>query len=114
MTRLSIEAAIQRAVVAFIADSFPDVKVIAPMNENSRHSLPMGVDVGCPDLILLRRKDGQLFVYFLELKTKKGRLRDTQKDWAADYEKRFACANTYHAVAYGFSAAKQQLLDWFL
>lgn len=108
-----VEDSIQRHLVAWIRSEYPEIKVIATLNEDSRTRVDMGCDIGIPDLILMRRVGGVLLVFFLELKTKTGRLSDSQKDWAADYAARFACeSNTNYDVAYGFSAAKEKVKSW--
>lgn len=105
------EASIQRNLVKWIKETYPNVKVIAAQNENSRHATEQGTDVGLPDLILMWRVDDILEVFFLELKTKKGRLQPSQKEWAADYAKRFISENTHYDVAYGFSEAKKKIAE---
>jgi hypothetical protein len=104
---MGVEATIQRALVRWIRENYPHVKIIAAQNENSRHHIEQGMDIGLPDLMLLWRENDVLQMFFLELKTKKGRLSASQKDWAADYALRFAASNTQYAVAYGFAAARE-------
>lgn len=107
-----VEASIQRHLVAWIRSEYPSIKVVATLNENSRTQIEMGCDVGITDLILLDRHDGVLFVFFLELKTKKGKLSQSQKDWQEDYINRYESANATYDVAYGFSQAKEKIKDW--
>lgn len=101
-----VEATIQRALVQWIKLQYPFVKVIAAQNENSRYHIEQGMDKGLPDLMLMWRVDGVLQVLFLELKTKNGRLQQSQKDWATNYTEHYAASNTQYAVAYGFVEAQ--------
>lgn len=104
-----VEDSIQRNLVAWIKKEYPHVKVIGTLNEDSRTKVAMGVDVGLPDLMIMWSDDDVLQVYFLELKTKDGRLKKSQKDWAKDYHERFASSNTHYGVAYGFREAIKQI-----
>lgn len=107
-----VEDSIQRHLVAWMKEEYPNVKVIATLNEDSRTRVDMGCDIGITDLILMRRDGEMLAVFFLELKTKTGRLSESQKDWAADYADAFASVNTHYDVAYGFSDAKEKVKSW--
>ena len=111
-SRSNIEAAIQRAGVDWVKKTHADVKIIATLNENSRHHIGMGCDVGITDLMLMKRVGGVLYVFFLELKKKKGVLSKSQKDWRIDYECRFAGNNTRYDVAYGFDEMKEKINLW--
>jgi len=104
-----VEAAIQRALVKWIP---AEVHVIATLNEDSRHKLTMGVDVGCPDLLLFYRGRSVLHVFFLELKTKTGSMRYTQKEWAEGYLANLQSINTSYATAYGLEEAQGYVEAW--
>lgn len=108
------EAAIQRAIVRWIKDEYPNhwIKVCAPQNENSRMHADMGMDKGCPDLILSTTYDDVYHVFYLELKASNGRLLDSQKKWAEEFEKHYAASNTSYDVAYGFKEAKIMIDRW--
>lgn len=108
MTRKSTEAAIQRALVAWLGDHYKYVMVQATLNENSRTHMGMGCTVGIPDLLLFWRCNGTLNVLFLELKTKTGRLSQSQTGWkSAWYDCFIVAPNSHYAVAHGFGAAKK-------
>ncbi len=88
------------------------VKIAASQNENSRHAVDLGMDVGEPDLRLSLTKDDIYYIFFLELKTKTGKLQESQKDWFADYEENFKASNTHYAVAYGYTQAQELIINW--
>jgi hypothetical protein len=111
---MRIEASIQRHLVAWIKETYPQAKCIATLNENNRHCMDMGCDEGITDLLIMeRRTDGLLWMLFLELKKKKGKLSESEIKWAKDYHINFASKNTVYAVAYGFSAAKEIIEQFF-
>lgn len=88
------------------------IKIMAPQNEHSRHHVGLGMDVGTPDLHFSIRVDGTLYMFFLELKTKTGKLTKSQRDWARDYHENFASSNTHYAVAYGLKQACEEFMCW--
>lgn len=100
-----IEASIQRHLVKWLEEEFPHVRIVATLNENNRHCMDMGCQEGITDLLLFWEPngDGIEHIFYLELKTKTGKLSDPQIEWA---EKRPIRSNTHYAVAYGFSQAK--------
>lgn len=110
-----IEAAIQRAVVDWFYKTYPDLNLQATLNENSRHSVEMGLMVGITDLLIFARKDGILHVFFLELKTQSRNsvLRPSQEKWHKDiYLPKLQSSNTHYAVAKGLSEAKKEIVEW--
>jgi len=88
------------------------VKIAASQNENSRHAVDMGMDVGEPDLRLYARVNNILYMFYLELKKLKGTMRDSQIDWAKDYNENYKSDNTHYNVAYGFNDAKEKITKW--
>jgi len=102
-----VERAIQRAVFAWLTKEYPNVMVHATMNEANYKDMAMGNCEGIPDLILWWTKDFELHTFFLELKTRKGKLSPSQKRWATEMKP--VARNTYYSVAYGLSDAKTQL-----
>lgn len=78
------------------------IKVCAPLNENSRHMLDMGVDVGCTDLALGMRVGRVYHMLYLELKTKDGDLHESQIDWNKEFDEHYASDNCVRDVAYGY------------
>lgn len=86
------------------------------MNENSHKHIDMGVDVGCPDLIIGIPYKGIFHLLFLELKTKKGKLRDTQKAWNERFDNNLIpkCSNISRAVAYGYDDAIKHIENFLL
>jgi hypothetical protein len=110
-----IESAIQRAVVDWFYKTYPDYNLQATLNENSRHSVEMGLMVGITDLLIFARKDAILHVFFLELKTQSRNsiLRPSQEKWHKDiYLPKLQASNTHYAVAKGLSEAKKEIAEW--
>ena len=110
-----IEASIQRAVVDWFYKTYPDYNLQATLNENSRHSVEMGLMVGITDLLIFARKDAILHVFFLELKTQSRNsiLRPSQEKWHKDiYLPKLQASNTHYAVAKGLSEAKKEIAEW--
>lgn len=103
---MDIEAAIQRALVYWVKEHYPQVKIAASQNENSRHAINMGMDIGEPDLRLLFRREEVTFLYYLELKSRKGKLKPSQVKWNRDFDDHYASPNCKRDVAYGFEDAK--------
>lgn len=106
------ETAIQRHLVRWLRERYPHVGVVATLNENNRHCMDMGCEVGITDLILRwgKDEDNVEHIFYLELKVKKGKLNPDQIEWANNWRRR---SNTYYAVAYGFSDAKRICEDMF-
>ena len=110
-----IEASIQRAVVDWFYKTYPDYNLQATLNENSRHSVEMGLMVGITDLLIFARKDAILHVFFLELKTQSRNsiLRPSQEKWHKDiYLPKLQASNTHYAVSKGLSEAKKEITNW--
>lgn len=110
----SVESAIQRNLVKEIRRDYPHLKIIAAQNENSRHMASMGMDVGLPDLMLMERHGDVLRILFLELKTKKGKLQKSQKEWKKGYDLMYAASNTAYGVAYGIQQAREIISSFVL
>lgn len=72
----------------------------------------MGMDIGEPDFRLYARRNSILYILFLELKKKDGKLSQSQKTWNEDFDINFAASNTTRCVAYGFDEAKNIIVDW--
>lgn len=104
-----VEAAIQRALVAWIRENYPSVEILATLNENSRHQIDMGCDVGITDLLIFKPVQNVKHIFYLELKTQTGKLHASQKKWAARYT---PYENTHYGVAYGFADAREQIKEW--
>lgn len=108
----NIEAAIQRALVIWIKETYPKVRVHATLNELARQHITMGCDVGIPDLLLFERRGKIMHAMFLELKKTKGKLSESQIDWHEHYCSDLKSSNTNYAVVYGFLAAQEAITNW--
>lgn len=89
-----------------------EINICAPQNENSRHAKDLGMDVGRPDLEFGAKVNDIYHVFFLELKTIKGRLHASQITWNNRFDVWFACANVKRDVAYGLIEAKEKFMNW--
>lgn len=110
-----IEAAIQREIVDWFGKAYPEFMLMGTLNENSRHSVEMGVIVGITDLLIFARKKDILHLFFHELKTKnkKSQLRDTQVKWYKEtYLANLQASNTHYAFSKGLSEAKKEITNW--
>lgn len=96
------EHAIQAAVIRWVKEELPSVIICATQNELSYKDIAQIGHIGISDLILFH---ADRRVLFLELKQKKGKLSQVQKDFLS------LC---YHPcdVAYGFSEAKRIIGEW--
>ena len=54
------------------------------VTKTSQHARPQGMTAGIPDLYAMHPRHGGIWI---EVKTPKGRLRDSQKAWHADAER---------------------------
>ena len=88
------------------------VKIASNNNEHARHAVSMGVDVGSPDLLLYTRKYDVTYFLFLELKKKKGKLSESQKEWNEIFDKSYKSKNCIRDVAYGFEQARNIISTW--
>lgn len=109
-----MEAAIQRELIRHLKTiSSPfELGISAAQNENSRHSVDMGMDVGQPDLQLYTTIDDLQYTFWLELKRSKGSLRDSQIKWNERFDAHFKARNNRRDVAYGFNEAKDKCAAW--
>lgn len=72
----------------------------------------MGVDVGCPDLILsVVRDDGITALLYLELKTRNGKLGKSQIEWNKRFDA-YPSTNAMRAVAYEYDEAIKIIQEW--
>ena len=95
------------------ATAYPfEVKLAASQNENSRHAVDLGMDVGEPDLRFYCRPGDILHMFYLELKKKKGKLSESQIEWNVDFDANYAGVNATRAVAYGFLEAREKIISW--
>lgn len=107
-----VEKAIQRSLCGkkgFIRTNYPHVVIVPTGGEEHRFHMEEGYETGIADIILLYEKNYVLNVFFLEIKTKKGNLRNSQIEWKNDrYDKVFpTCTNKHYAIGYGLSDCKK-------
>ena len=110
-----IESAIQRELVKWLANDYPDIEVIFRKNEGKKSKQSaildklMGLKAGVPDLQLIVDITALSYFLELELKTLKGRLNDNQKEWHANFK---PTRNRQSAVAYGLLQAQDIVRNW--
>lgn len=97
---------------AIPSNSSLQIKAAASQNENSRHATHLGTDIGEPDLRISATVRGTYYILYLELKKKKGTLRDSQIEWGERFDAHFACHNAERYVAYGYEDAKNAIDSW--
>lgn len=107
-----VEAAIQKELVVWMKENYPDIGICAAQNENSYKAKSQGMDVGTPDLHLRLRHNNTLYIFYHELKTKKGRPQPSQIRWAERYMRDFMASNTYFCVSYGIENAREIISLW--
>ena len=84
--------------------------ITATANEKNYKETRQIGSLGITDLLLFHPKGD---VLFLELKKIKGTLLQSQKDWNANFDARFAPTKNYtRAVAYGYNEALKIISDW--
>lgn len=95
------EESIQKHLIVWFEWAYPNDRIFHIPNGGSRHKLEainlkrLGVRPGVPDLFV-PTANLPYHGLFLELKSKKGRLQPSQKDWLAYLEKQhYLCAAVY-------------------
>jgi len=113
--RKNVEAAIQKALIVWVRETYPEIRVSMSANENNHYHLDMGIDVGEPDLWLYKMGADNICHFLrLELKTTIGKLNPNQEEWNMWFDIEFGnCANHKRAVAYGFPQARELINNWF-
>lgn len=106
------ELAIQKELIRWLKREHPDLDYASNNNEDARHHVDKGVDVGSTDLIFYKRNQDILYILFLELKTTTGKLSPDQKKWKEKYDNKLLSKNTNYDVAYGFLKAKEIIDNW--
>lgn len=113
--RKNIEDAIQKQLVLWLQKEYPQIEFYFNKNEGLKNIIEavndkkMGLKAGYPDLVLFTPKKGVTYILHLELKKKKGKLNDAQRDW---HSKFISTANRKAAIAYGYTEAQTAILNW--
>ena len=111
-----VEAAVQRALVDWMAKKYPQLVTQATLNENSRHNIDMGICVGITDLIIYLKKGDICHIFFHELKTKNkaSKRSEPQVRWYNEtYVPKLKACNTHYATSKGFAEAKLAVDNFF-
>lgn len=109
-----VERAIQNALLHWLKTDHPEVMATATDNENNYKDTSAIGCKGITDLLLFRKRNNLLDIFFLELKTKQkgSRLNDNQIAWNIDFDENYAAENAHRDVAIGFADAKEKILNW--
>jgi len=99
---MNIEDAIQKELIRWIRETYPEAKVIATRNEENRRR-PHEIENGMPDLLIRWKRDNIRHFLYFEVKTKKGRLSPDQKEWAALPR----LSNEHYGIGYGLIQCKE-------
>lgn len=106
-----IEDGIQSEVIRWVKDNYPHIRIFAVRNENNRWRTEE-CDLGHPDLQLERTDIDHIErIMKLELKRKKGKLKDSQIEWNATFDSTYR-KNCHRYVAYGYDEALDLIKTW--
>lgn len=111
MMRSRIEDAIQSEVIRKVKELYPHIRIFAIRNETNRYRTEE-CDIGHPDLQLEATAPDHIeYILKLEIKIIKGKLRDTQKKWNANFDSTYR-KNCQRFIAYGTNEALAVIADW--
>lgn len=109
------ESLIQRELILWLKQTYPEVEYIFRKNEGMKSQQTatldkkMGLRAGVPDLQLLLNKNDKTYILELEIKIIKGILSTNQKKWHAEFVE---TSNRIAKVGYGFIECKQLITNW--
>ena len=109
------ESSIQRELILWLKQTYPEVEYIFRKNEGMKSQQTatldkkMGLRAGVPDLQLLANKNNKTYILELEIKIIKGILNTNQKRWHAEFVE---TENRIAKVGYGFIQCKQLTTNW--
>lgn len=85
-------------------------RVVAVSNErqDAFKFFSMGMELGHPDLYFTWIKNNTTYIYYLEIKTKKGKLNTNQKKWWKNFQ---ATQNCNGNIGYGLELCQNLVLD---
>ena len=99
-----VEDAIQKELIRWIKEQYPQVKVFATRNEDS-YKRSDEIEAGLPDIIIRWKQDNVRNFFYFEVKTKTGRLSPAQKKWADEPR----CKNEFYATGYGLEDCQKAI-----
>lgn len=106
--RKNIEDAIQKEFIRWFKENYPSIDIFATRNEDS-YRRSKELEIGLPDIIIRFPVDDIRHIFYLEIKTKKGRLSPSQIEWA----KKPLMSNEHYAVAYGLEECRDSVIKLF-
>lgn len=108
-SRKHTENAIQRHLIHWLKDDYPEIRVLAIRNEDMRHR-PDEIEKGHPDLQLELNHNGTTHILKLELKSLKGKINPgAQTKWHENFTPTINCEAD---IAFGFDKAQERIRQW--
>ena len=111
-----IEDAIQRELIKWLKNNYPEVEARYNKIENKANKIQAAIDkkmgaavAGTPDLTLFTDVADWTYILELELKILDGTLRDSQKKWHKEFK---PTKNRQAAIAYGLIEAQKTITNW--
>jgi len=111
-----VEATIQKELVKWLRKNYPDVVICYNRLENKKNMVEiiddkrMGAVIkGTPDLTLMLDEKNITYIFYLELKTLKGKLQQSQKEWWDNFK---PTLNKKGEIAYGLQEAQKKIKQW--
>lgn len=111
-----VEAAIQKELVKWMRQEYPKIDIRYNKGEGDKNLIEaiddkrMGLaEAGTPDLTLFMDKGEYTYIFELELKRKKGKLNEAQKEWWSEFKPN---KNKQGQIAYGLFDAQDKIKNW--
>lgn len=108
-----VEAAIQGALILWVHQTYgPEIIITATSNEKNYKETRQIGSIGITDLLVFRAHPFCVYILWLELKKKTGKLRETQIEWNENFDANFSRFNSARAVAYGYNEGRNIIEKW--
>jgi hypothetical protein len=104
--RHKIEDAIQKELIRWLRETYPNVRVTATRNE-SNYRRTDEIEVGMPDLLIRQPRGEIMHIIYFEIKTMKGKLSPAQIKWAQQPR----ADNEHYGNGFGLIQCKEKLND---
>ena len=114
--QVAVEAAIQRELVKWLRNNYPQIEIRYNKNENKKNKIEAIIDkkmgqavAGTPDLTLFNDWIEITYILELELKKLNGTLQPSQIEWHSKFK---PTKNRQAAIAYGLIEAQRIVTEW--